>query len=863
MRRALSQKQVTWLMSAALAAGAVVLTTQTRGGPILALHLPVAAVAVAMAAGFFFAEHFLLNVEFRRQAHTFTLAGVPLLIGVLVLPPDVFVVTRVAASVLAFVWQRVSVDKMAYNSGAYAFEAAADAILVQLLLRPTGGLDLQTAVTLIVLLAAVDQLISTLVLVMIRVHNGPLSRADVVDVLAPAFVLSMTSSMFAFSMIILFEYGTLGAAAAAMLLVIFGAGYRAYAAARHRHQSLTLVHEFVTGGVGAQSLETLAEELLSSIRRLLRATTVQVMIGDGDGDGDSDSDRGDRFPFGSALTLAVSEDDSLDVSHQDFDTQDWVVVRTLTQQEPLLAGRTTKDPGVRHWLDERGFRDAMMVALPDSSGMRGTLRVTDRLGETSTFTAEDLTLLQTLTGHLAVALRSTRLVQKLGYDAAHDSLTGLVNRRGLYTDGQSRLAKAPGRRRALLLLDLDKFKEVNDSLGHHAGDQLLVEVGARLRGQLRGGDLLARLGGDEFAILLEDVGYEEAARMAENLRARLAVPFTPPVGSSARGKITLHSSVSVGISRFPDDGPDLSSLLRKADIAMYKAKISGEGYHVYSGTDDVDGATRLRTVDELQTAMTTDQFVLHYQPKVDLLTGGVHSVEALVRWQHPTRGLLYPDSFIALVEVSGLMRAMTQLVLEIALDQAARWQAQGQDLTIAVNRSASSLVDAGLPDEVFAMLAARGVPPGALQLEITEDFLMADRDRARSILTRLRDGGVQISIDDYGTGYSSLSYLRELPIDELKLDQSFVLPMADDPRAAALVASTIALAHSLGLRMVAEGVETDVAYAELKRLGCDQAQGYLVSRPVPADTLDHWLRNRRVVDESPHSPPRLASVALG
>src|SRR5450759_2377887 len=561
MRRALGPTQVTWLLSAGLAAGALVLTTRTGAGPIIALHLPVAAVVVVLGAGFFFAEQFLLNVEFRRQAHTFTLAGIPLVIGVLVVSPLVFVLTRLVASVLAFVWQRVSVDKMAYNSAAYAFEAAADALLVQLLLRPYHGLDLRSAAILIVLLAVVDQFIGALVLVMIRVHNGPLSRADVVEGLAPGFVLSVTSSMFAFSMIILFEYGTLGAAAAAMLLAIFAAGYRAYAAARHRHQSLTLVHEFVTGGVGAQSLETLAEELLSRIRRLLRASTVQVMLIDSDGD---------RLPseVGPALTLAVDEEDRLRVSNGDFDTQDWVVVRTLTQQEPLLAGRTTKDPGVRQWLAEHGFRDAMMVALPDSSGMRGTLRVTDRLGETSTFTAEDLTMLQTLTGHLAVALRSARLVQKLGYDAGHDSLTGLVNRRGLYTDGQSRLAKTPGRRRGLLLLDLDKFKEVNDSLGHHAGDQLLVEVGARLRGQLRGGDLLARLGGDEFAILLEDAGHDEAASVAENLRATLAEPFTTLAGSSAVGSLTLHSSVSIGIALFPDDGPDLSALLRKADIAM-------------------------------------------------------------------------------------------------------------------------------------------------------------------------------------------------------------------------------------------------------------------------------------------------------
>jgi len=411
-------------------------------------------------------------------------------------------------------------------------------------------------------------------------------------------------------------------------------------------------------------------------------------------------------------------------------------------------------------------------------------------------------------------------------------------------------------------LDLDKFKEVNDSLGHHAGDQLLVEVAARLRGHLRGGDLLARLGGDEFAVLLEDAGYDEAASVAENLRASLAEPFTAQAGPPATRSLTLHSTVSIGIARFPEDGPDLSALLRKADIAMYKAKISGDGYHVYSGTDNSDGATRLRTIDELQAAMTSDQLVLHYQPKIDLNTGGVHSVEALVRWDHPTRGLLYPGDFLALVEASGLMRAMTRLVLEMALDQAADWQAQGEHLVIAVNLSASSLVDADLPDEVFAMLGARGVPPASLQLEITEEFLMADHERARSILTRLRNGGVQISVDDFGTGYSSLSRLREMPIDELKLDRSFVQPMADDARAAALVASTIDLAHSLGLRMVAEGVETDVAYAELKRLGCDQAQGFLMCRPVPAAELDHWLSKGRAFDESAHARQWLSSVPL-
>ncbi|NMM22741.1 MAG: EAL domain-containing protein [Phycicoccus sp.] len=426
--------------------------------------------------------------------------------------------------------------------------------------------------------------------------------------------------------------------------------------------------------------------------------------------------------------------------------------------------------------------------------------------------------------------------------AATDELTGLPNRRALYADGRARLADLPDRNHALLMLDLDKFKEVNDSLGHHVGDQLLVQIGARLNDQLRTGDLLARLGGDEFAVLLQDAGHDQAVDVAVKLRAALAEPF-------ALQDIALYSSVSIGIALFPHDGPDLNTLLRKADVAMYKAKAIGDGHHVYGGDDDSDFTTRLHTIDELRAALTSDQLVVHYQPKIDLLTGQVHDVEALVRWDHPTRGLLYPDAFLELVEEAGLMRALTRVVLEIALDQAAVWHGEGRRLTVAVNLSASSMVDTDLPDEVATMLTARDLPPCALQMEITEEFLMADRDRARNILTRLRDSGIQISIDDFGTGYSSLSYLRDLPIDELKLDRSFILPMADDARAAALVASTIALAHSLGLRMVAEGVEDEVAYDELIRLGCDQAQGFDMSRPVPATELDVWLNTRDITDD--------------
>jgi len=450
----------------------------------------------------------------------------------------------------------------------------------------------------------------------------------------------------------------------------------------------------------------------------------------------------------------------------------------------------------------------------------------------------------------------TRMADLRRLAAATDDLTGLPNRRALYAEGHVRLARGQRRRQALLMLDLDKFKGVNDSLGHHAGDQLLVQVGVRLREHLRGGDMLARLGGDEFAVLLGDSGHAEATDVALKLRGALDEPF-------AVEGIVVHSSVSVGIALYPGDGADLSTLLRKADIAMYKAKAPGDGVHFYGRADYTDGAGRLQMLEELRSAIATDRLVLHYQPKIDLDTGQVHAVEALVRWDHASRGLLYPDVFLALVEEAGLMPTLTRVVLAAALDQAATWHAHGQQLTVAVNLSASSLVDVGLPEEIAAMLADRGVAPHALQVEVTEEFLMADRDRARDILTRLRRCGVQISVDDFGTGYSSLSYLRDLPIDELKLDRSFVFPMADDARAAALVASIIGLAHSLGLRIVAEGVETHVAYTELARLGCDQAQGYFMSRPVPAAELDHWLNNRRVLDQSTEITKLRDSTALG
>ena len=361
----------------------------------------------------------------------------------------------------------------------------------------------------------------------------------------------------------------------------------------------------------------------------------------------------------------------------------------------------------------------------------------------------------------------------------------------------------------------------------------------RLRDDIhREHDLTARLGGDEFATFLVEVDEAGAEAFTKRVQAALLAPF-------AVDGVTVRVSASVGVALFPAHGNDVSTLLRRADIAMYHAKGSQSGHSIYSAADDtLGGQDRLRTLEDLRQTIYARALTIHYQPKVDSQTATVTGVEALVRWQHPERGLLPPAMFLPLAEDAGLMRELTAAVLEQSLDQVLSWRQAGRRLNVAVNLSASSLVDLDLPGQVERTLADRDLPASALELEITEEFLMGDRERARVILDQLRALGVRVAVDDFGTGYSSLAYLRELPIDELKLDRSFVQPMADDPRAAAIVRSTISLAHSLGMRLVAEGVENEITAGHLALSGCDVSQGYYFSRALPAAELEAWLDDR-------------------
>ena len=433
--------------------------------------------------------------------------------------------------------------------------------------------------------------------------------------------------------------------------------------------------------------------------------------------------------------------------------------------------------------------------------------------------------------------RLLRQRERLTHQALHDSLTGLPNRDQLYDRLHAALRTArPGAAHpALLLMDLDRFKEINDTFGHQQGDKLLQQVGGRLRGRLRAADTVARLGGDEFAIVLPATGAAAASAMAAALLEALDQPFV------LEGyRVTLGASI--GITLAPEHGQDATTLLRRADVAMYTAKRGGGGHALYTAEQDQYSPDRLGLTGELRQAIEQDRLCLHYQPKVDLKTGRLDSVEALVRWPHPTRGFLPPDQFIPLAEHTGLIAPLSRWVLATALGQCRAWRDEGLEMRVAVNVSTRLLQDEHLTEVVADLLRAHGVTPTDLELEITESAVMADPARALDVLGRLHRMGVRLSVDDFGTGYSSLAYLNRLPVDEVKIDKSFVLGMGTGGDAT-IARSIIDLGHNLGLVVVAEGVEDRATYDRLSAMTCDLAQGYYLSRPIPAAELTFWARS--------------------
>jgi len=424
------------------------------------------------------------------------------------------------------------------------------------------------------------------------------------------------------------------------------------------------------------------------------------------------------------------------------------------------------------------------------------------------------------------------------YLARHDALTGLPNRVLLREEAQRRIMRLNGDAMALILMDLNEFKEVNDTLGHFAGDQLLRQVGERLAGFTTESTLVTRLGGDEFAILRSQADAVTAEQLAMRVGESLRRPFLV-------SGMTLEIDASMGIALAPLHAADYDGLLQRADSAMYAAKRNHTGIAMHTREQEADNSQKLALASDLRRAIEGGQLSLYYQPKATLRTGDVSGVEALVRWKHPDRGMISPDQFIPLAERSGLINLLSMWVLKTALRQVADWKRMGLVMPVSVNLSARDLIDVRLPDEIEAALHEANVASELLEVEITESVLTADPARARAIVTRIGELGPTTTIDDFGAGYSSLAYLKNLPVHALKIDRSFVLGMTDNEHDATIVHAVVDLAHNLGLRVVAEGAEDMAVWERLRLAGCDEVQGFVLAQPMPSAQATDWLSRRR------------------
>jgi diguanylate cyclase (GGDEF)-like protein len=510
---------------------------------------------------------------------------------------------------------------------------------------------------------------------------------------------------------------------------------------------------------------------------------------------------------------------------------------------PLLAGAAwRRDPGADRGPD---FLWSVLAALI-AFGLAALALLA--LGQFTSMSdvAGALAIATVLAGMARAGITVTDRLRESERQARTDDLTGLSNRRHLLDRLET--AIADGEPLALLLVDLDGFKDLNDTLGHHAGDEVLRQVGPRLAGVVRAQDTLARLGGDEFALVLAPADEPAASATALRLRGVLERSFDVE-------SIAVHVDASVGIALFPKHSGSALGLLQRADVAMYEAKRVRTGHEIYLPARDRHSRDRLALIGELHTAIGSGQLVLHYQPKVELASGTVRGVEALLRWQHPQRGLLAPTHFLPLAEQSGLTRDLTAFVVDRALAETAGGRHGESPIPVAVNLGPADLLDLGLPSEVARMLERRDCRPERLTLEVSEDIVMADPERTLDVLARLRETGVGLALDDFGAGHSSLAHLRQLRVHELKIDRSFVLDAARSPRDAAIVRTTVELGRRLGLRVVAEGVTSRAAWELLAECRCDDAQGFFIARPMPARELRDWLAQHVPVDYATARPP--------
>jgi diguanylate cyclase (GGDEF)-like protein/PAS domain S-box-containing protein len=592
-----------------------------------------------------------------------------------------------------------------------------------------------------------------------------------------------------------------------------------------RNESLQLINNLSNRLHGSHSIQTIVDETLDALLGLTQTTHLAIYLMDND-----ENLLRLRASHGfNQTTLKVGETIPLKGSLSGY---------ALAQGEIIFSEEFSVDervePRIKQALLASGVHSGVVVPLINQGMILGSINLIYE--HKREFTANEKETLDVIRHTVSLSLANAYQVNDLEFMAHHDSLTGLSNRTFFHKAFAEKIASPGFTSAVLLLLDLDRFKEVNDTLGHHIGDKLLREIGPRLERVFTDQEiLLSRLGGDEFTVLI-DGAFDK----------KMVLHFSEMIINSLREPIMVDSmkleiDASIGIAQFPGDGKDSHELLRSADVAMYEAKHKGGGIVIYDRTVDKHTPERLALISELNSAIREGQLKLHYQPKIDLKSGKVSGFEALVRWQHKDMGLLYPDKFIPLAEVSDSIHYLTSEVLHLALQQQKQWFDAGYHLPVAVNLSARNLIDNRCITVLCDLIKKYDVKPGMLELELTETALMHDPETAVSLLRQISGLGIKLSIDDFGTGYSSLSYLRRMPIDALKIDTEFVINMLSNEQDSIIVRSTIALAHNLNLKVVAEGVENGETMKRLKEMGCDLVQGYFISEPKPWSEIESRL----------------------
>ncbi len=853
------ERVASWSWSSTIAIWAV---TALLGGIALALGLgcarhlaavpaPVHLVWPLVALGFAIGHLASIRLEFQGQSHTIDLTDVVLVPAVVLAgsSPSAVVLAAAVGTAAYSVAIRSLPVKAAFNTAAHAAGASAALLTFHAALGHASALSPAGWLAALAAVLASQTIIYASIRVVISLSTGHVARVDPRELVANFLSVSAVNFTLGLAAVLLLWASPLGGLLFLAVAGAVGVEYASHGRLRVRHRLLAQLYHFERALAGIAEPELVVAAVLREALGLFNAELVELVLVGGEGEGE-----GTRCY---SLRLGESVPARRDGAHP---------VATLLDavHTSLLAPAPTRDVPTRSALDACGFRDAIALRLPsDVAATEAVLVVANRLGgDHVTFDKEDIGLAESLVTSTAMALRSgellTRLRQEIAekeYQASHDGLTDLANRTLFSAELDVALAqRRQGRYVGVLLIDLDGFKSLNDTLGHEAGDAFLQALAASLRAVIGERGLIGRLGGDEFAVVVYDSpSPAEVVALAESVSIAAKAPV-----AIADTEVVLKASI--GVSMAPLHGDDRFTLLRHSDLAMYRAKQRGGGVALHDDHHDHQ-IDRPSLIAALREAINTSTLEMRYQPKVRFDTGAVAGVEALLRWSHPRYGVIDPEQFIGVAETSGLIRPLTRWVLGTVIAQASTWHRAGLPLNVAVNLSPVQLDDPSITADVQRLLELHHLEPSALTLEITESRALAGQpDDDHHVLGPLADLGVRLSIDDFGVGTSSLARIKHLPVSEVKIDKSFITDLASGSADDAIVASVIQLAHHLGLQVVAEGVETIATYRRLEAHGCDIAQGFLFRGALRPEDLVAWIADRS--EDEQEIPPASNVIPL-